>query len=349
MNTLPASRLGKWFRLGGAALVGTGLLGLILWLTGAQVLRPGPAFLATEPQKIVLALPLQLSSGALLVAQDRGYFNSNGIDVTLQPFMLGKQAWNSVLQGSADLAVMADTPFMLAVMRGEKIALVTSLYGSRNAMAIVARKDRGIASAHDLAGKTIATMFGTNTHYFLDKMLMVHGVARASVTVVNLSPHQIAAALQSGEIDAATLWQPMLSNVVRAMGNRVVTLYGQDIFVFRFVLVGTPEYIDHHPTEVRRLVAAIADANRYIAQQPVAARSIMETAIGIDSTLLPDAFEAADFELGLDQSLLLALDDETRWAIRTGIVSAAPVPNYLTVIRQQALDAVLPSANQIIR
>ena len=43
--------------------------------------------------------------------------------------------------------------------------------------------------------------------------------------------------------------------------------------------------------------------------------------IGLDPGLLSGAFDAGDFALGLDQGLLLALEDETRWAIRASFVA----------------------------
>jgi len=50
----------------------------------------------------------------------------------------------------------------------------------------------------------------------------------------------------------------------------------------------------------------------------------------------------------LDQSLVLALEDEARWAIKNKLTSKTKVPNYLNHIHLDALKSVAPSAVTII-
>lgn len=309
--------------------------------------RPEPI---NDPLPIVtIAIPTQLSSGAFYVAEQKNIFAKYGLDVGIQPFLLGKQALQSVLQDKADLAILADAPFMFAVMNGEKIAALTTIFGSRKTMAIVARKDRGIMTADDLRGKKVGTVFGTNAQFFVDTLLLTHSVPKSSVTIVDIKPELLVETLARGDVDAVTVWHPHLARLQQLLQDEIVTLYDENIFVYRFILVGKQDYIDQHPTEVRQVLLAINKATEFIHEQPSQAKAILGQALKMDPVLLHKAFNANDFYLTLDQALLLALSDETRWAMKQGLVETGPIPNYLHYIRQGPLESVLPNAIKIIR
>ncbi|MES2825162.1 MAG: NrtA/SsuA/CpmA family ABC transporter substrate-binding protein [Pseudomonadota bacterium] len=305
--------------------------------------------LGSDPLPIVtIATPTQISAGAFYVAQQQNIFTKHRLDVSIQPFLLGKQALQSVLQDKADLAILADAPFMFAVMNGEKIAALTTIFGSRRTMAIVARKDRGITTAEDLNGKTVGTIFGTNAQFFIDTLLLTRAIPKSSVTIVDIKPEVLVETLVRGEVDAVTVWHPDLARLQQLMQDKIVTLYDEDIFVYRFILVGKQDYIDQHPAEVRQVLLAISEATQFIHEQPSQAKAILGQNLKMDPMLLHKAFDANDFYLTLDQTLLLALSDETRWAMKQGLVQG-PIPNYLDYIRQEPLESVLPNAIKIIR
>ena len=314
------------------------------WCLDATVAR-GPS---GPPLALTLALPTELSGGALFVAQDQRLFADKGITVTAQPFLLGKMALESVLQGRADMAIVADTPFMLSVMRGNRIATVASVFASRKTMAVLARRSSGIATPADIKGKTIGTVVGTNAQYFLHALMVAHGIQRDQVTIVDYAPDALAAALRSGRIDGATMWHPDIGRMQRELGVAVAPVFAEDVFAYRFLLVGTTDYIDANGPAISRLLAGLDAGADFIHARPAQARQIVGKAIGLDPLLLAGAFDPGDYQLALDQSLLLALDDQTRWAVRQGIIAPAAVPNYLDMVRTKPLQAVRPNAIRII-
>lgn len=304
---------------------------------------------SAAPARIVIALPTQPSSGALYLATDQKLFAQRGVDVAIKPFQLGKLGLEAMLRGEADLAVLADTPFMFAVMRGEKIAAVSTIFGSRHNMAVVARKESRINSAKDLAGKTIGTPFGTNAQYFLDGLLVTNGLPRSAVKIIDLKPDDMVPALQSGKVDAVTIWHPNFLKIQQALGERTPLVFGADEFFFRFLLVGKKDYLTTHAAQLQQILAAINEANIFIREHPAAARSIIAKSVGLDEALLTKDFDAGNYYLSLDQTLLLALDDQTRWAMKLGLVPTGTRPNYLDFIRTGPLVAVDADAVKIIR
>ncbi len=298
--------------------------------------------------KVSIAVPMQINSALMLVASGQGLFLKAGVDVASQPFDLGKDALKSVLDGKADLAVVADTPIMFALLGGADIAMLAGISQSRRALGIVAHRDRGIKQIQDLKGKSIGVTKGTNQTYFLDAMLQVHGIPSDKVTETDLRTDAGISAFKDGRIDAVVVYQPFLAKLEAEMGDRIKVFYGEDVYAFRFMLVGKPSYIDSHPQEVRGVLRALIAANQVIRANPIEARRSVGDALKIDDAIMVQLFEPEDYAVSLDEAMLLAMDDETRWAMKKGLVESRPMPNYLNFMKYQDLEAVLPTAVTIV-
>lgn len=74
---------------------------------------------------------------------------------------------------------------------------------------IVAKKE--IASVRDLKGKRASAELGAITHFVLLASLEQAGLTEKDVEIVNLSVPEAAEAFARGKLDAATLWDPHLS------------------------------------------------------------------------------------------------------------------------------------------
>lgn len=325
-----------------AALSLASIAGGVGWLAW-KFARPAP------PQAITIAIPRQISAGTVLIAQERGYFRDQQLQVTLQTFTLGKQALQAMLDGKADLALVADVPFMLARNNKQPINIVATVFASRNMMALVGLRDRGIGQVADLPGKTLGMVKGTNAEYFLDKLLTSHSIPDSAVTIVSLQPEQFSEALKSGRVDALTAWNPLLNRLRAEIGANGTVMTEPDLFVYRFVLVGKKRFLDTHLDTVTRTLAAMGSGAAFIQEQPVPSQAIIARAIGLTPQQLAPSFSTTDYALSLDQALLLSLDDQTRWAMKRGIVAAGEVPNYLDAIDVRPLAAVQPTAVKLIR
>lgn len=322
---------------------------LLVLIAGGLYLGLGSKTAPLAPvSTVTIAVPIQIGTAPTLVAAAHGLFAKTGVEVISQPFELGKDALQSLLKGHADLALVADTPLLFALLNGEDISILAVTSQARRALAVVGRKDRGIQRLQDLKGKSVGVTSGTNMTYFLDAMLQTYGIPSASVRLVDLDTSGVVKALMAGDIDAATLYQPFIGTVQKQMGDQVNVFYGDDVYSYRVFLVGKTSYVDSHPQEIRRILTALKAANQAIRADPAKARQTLAKAMQVDDGTLVHIFDTDTFTLSLDQAMLLALDDQTRWAMQRGLVKARPVPNFLKSIKHQHLEAVVPDAVTIV-
>jgi len=301
------------------------------------------------PEKVTIAIATSADAVLAQVAQVKGLFRQEGLEVTPHLHPYGKPALREVLEGKADFATVAETPVMFAIMNGEKIAIIATIQTSELAHAILARRDRGILTFGDLKGKKIAATLGTTSHFFLDALLVTHGISRKDVQVVDLKAEEIPDALARGDVDAVSTFTLYTALTQKKMGDRVITFKDKVINHYPFNVVATQDFIRNNPAKVEKVLRALVKAEEFVRIHPEDAQKIVADFTGIELAIIRDICANAVFTTTLDQSLILALEDESRWAINNGLTSARKVPNYLDFIYFNGLKSVKPEAVRILR
>jgi NitT/TauT family transport system substrate-binding protein len=304
---------------------------------------------AGPPEKITIAYATLPETALAQVAQSRGYYREEGLEATAHLHPYGKIALKDLLEGKADFATVAEAPIMFAIMKGEKISVIATIQTSSLGHAILARRDRGILALGDLKGKRIAATLGTTSDFFLDAILSVNGISRKDIEVIDLKPDEIPAALARGDIDAVSAFTPYTALTQKMLGNRVITFHNKDIYRYNFNVVAMQEFIRKNPGKVRKMIRALVRAEEFIRGNPAEAQKIVADFCGIEIGIVRDIWTDTNFTVTLDQPLILALEDESRWAIHNGLTGAREVPNYLDYIYFDGLKAVKPEVVRILR
>ncbi len=304
---------------------------------------------AVPVEKATYAIGSGLHRGPVYIAIEKGYFKNEGLNVTLQEYNTGKEALNAVIKGKADLSTSAETPIMLAAMRGEKIYVIATLVDTDKDVVIVARKDRGISWPRGLKGKKIGVSIGTNGEFFMDAFLISHGISRNEVEVVNLSPKEMIDALTKGEVDAVSTWNPHVIRLQKELGAKGITFYGEGIYTETFNISAARDFVHKKPETVKKVLRSLIRAVEFIRGNPDKSRGIISNYIKMDEAMIGELWGIYHFKVTLDQSLLITLENQARWAIKNRLTDETKVPNYLDFIYLDGLKAVKPEAVTIIR
>ncbi len=320
-------------------------LAVIVVFSGAGCQPPQKQ--AGPPEKITVAY--SVGPSLVHVAFAKGFFAEEGLDATPQSYDRGKQALDAVIMGKADLATAADTPIMLAVMNGKQIAVIAVIQTSNTNQAIIAKRDRGIAGPSDLIGKKIGVALGTSSHYFLDSILLFHGIDRRQVTIVDIGPEMMSAAFRMGRVDAVSTWNPALTMKSQEVGKNFCMIYNQKVYTFDFCTVASQEFVRKNPEKVKKFLRALIKAEQFAKRHPDEAVLLAARFTGADEGLFRNAWELYDYRVTLDQSLLVNLEDQSRWALRNWLTTQKDMPNYLHFVYLDGLQAVKPEAVRIIR
>lgn len=301
------------------------------------------------PEKITIAYSTAVNAILAYIAFANGYFAAEGLDVTPQSYAFGKLALNAVIEGKADLATVADTPIVFAVMNGEKIATIAVIQTANIDNAIVVRHDRGIARPADLKGRKIGVTLGTNADFFLGAFLLAHGIDREKVTIVDMKPDEMATALEEGKVDAVSTFNPTLTLLKKGLGNKGAVFFGEDIYTENYCLTAMQEYAGNHPGVIKKVLRALLRAETFVQQNSEEARHRVADFIKMDRALLDEIWPIFTLRVALDQALLVDFEAQTRWALKNKLTEGTSMPNYLDYIYFDSLQAVKPEAVRMIR
>jgi NitT/TauT family transport system substrate-binding protein len=284
------------------------------------------------------------------VAQVKDYFKKEGLEIMPHLHAYGKPALRDMMEGTADFATVAETPVMFAILEGAEISIIATIHkANKDNNAIVVRKDKGIFAPLDLKGKKIATTFGTVSEFFLDAFLAINSISKKDVTLVNLRQEELPQALAEGNVDAAAGFNPYLTAAQRRLGEGGTTFYNKNIYTQTFLIVSTREFIRHNPGKVEKVLRALDRAEKFVQQNPEEALKIVSDFNQKEIVATREMLAGTFIGLSLDQSLILALEDESRWAIKGGLTGATKVPNYLDYIYFDGLKSVKPAVIGILK
>lgn len=320
--------------------------GLYAWIKHTA---PHPA--EALEQVVIATNTAYVGTCPVLAAREKGYFANEGILAVVQPRTSGKAAMEAVLQGKADLGTVADIPVMLAGLNKQAVFVIATIFKAEKDHGIVGRKDRGVIAPTDLKGKRIGVTLSTSGHFTLDAFLNRQKLSASEVTMRNYPPEALPAALAQGDIDAAASWEPFLGTMLTQLGSNGVAFYGQDVYESTYSIAGLRDYVASHPETVKKILRALIKGAQFCSDSPDAARSLVPSASKMDAAqlaALKAAWSTYRFGIVLDQGLILALEDEARWAIKNKLGSGTDMPNYLDFIYLDGLESVAPSAVTII-
>lgn len=345
MNPQPADRQ-HLPPLAASAIAAVAIAALLVLFIDGRFARS----FAPPPEKLTIAVPRQIASGNVIVAHVKGLFTKHGLDVTLQEHTLGREALAAVTKGKADLALVADTPYVFAVLRGEPVTLLGSVHSSGKYNVIVARRDRQVSVPSDLAGKKVGLPFGTSMDFFKDAYLSAQRVPTERIEFIDLQANELTEALVSGRVDAVVTFPPQSIRLRRALGDRGVIFTDPAVYLMTFNVVGSLDLVKNRSGAVKKLFQALVEAAEFVRNHPQEAREIVTGHLKLDTIEeTAEVWDDSDFSVSLSQSLLIALEDQSAWAIRRNLTGASKVPDFLDHIYSDGLDAVRPGAVTLVR
>lgn len=200
----------------------TRTLGCLLALT--LPLLAGSAF-AAEMDKVSVATANSISDAPLFIAQDKGYFRDENLEVTLTPFTSGSGMVAPLGTGQLDAgAGSASAGLYNAVARGINIKIVADKASSApgySGTKLLVRKDLVDSGRYktlkDLKGMTFAMNGpGVSNTSSLNDVLTSVGLTYSDVKTVDLAFPDHVVALGNKSVDAGMTVEPSATAAVRA-------------------------------------------------------------------------------------------------------------------------------------
>jgi NitT/TauT family transport system substrate-binding protein len=259
---------------------------------------PGPA------PTLRLGYFANLTHAAAIVGVDRGFIHTELGDTTLetQIFDAGPAVVEALFAGALDAAYLGPNPAINAFGQSDGEAIRIIAGATSGGAQLVVR--RGLTTAQDLRGKTLATPQLGNTQDVALRAWLTEQGLRHSVQgggEVTISPTKNADTLQlfqDGKLDGAWVPEPWASRLVQEAGATVLVderdLWPAGEFVTTHLIVRT-EFLEQHPQTVEALLRGHVTAVQWVTENPDEAKTAVNN--GLDALtgkpLEPDVLDRA--------------------------------------------------------
>ncbi len=305
---------------------------------------------AAKTDSIVMAYSPFESTALVWIALERGQFRENALAITPRAYDTGVGSLDGLLNGEADIAVGANEfPLVGRAFQKASISSVGCIAKS-DFVYLVARRDRGIQKVSDLKGKRVGTTFRTIAEFYLARFLMLNGMTTRDITLANVrTPTEWVSAVVDGDIDAIATAQPYANLAIDGLGANAIAWSAQSSMPLYTQVISKNEWIAQHPDVVERFLRALAQAEEYAIRHPDEAKAIVQKSLNLDAAYMDTVWSQNQFFLSLDQSLILAMEDEARWMIAHNLTADNLVPNFLDYLYLNGLTAVKPDVVKVIR
>jgi taurine transport system substrate-binding protein len=197
------------------------------------------------------------------IAKALNYFQEemgDSVTVEIVEFSSGKDVNTALAAGSIDFGLEGSCPAALAIAQdlGVELIWIHEVLGDVESLA--ATSASGVKNVSDLKGKTIAVPFASTAHFSVLKALENAGLSTSDVTLLDMQPDKIYASWNTGDIDAAYIWEPTLSELA---DKTIVTTSGELAkagYMTSNVEVVRTKFAEAHPDIVAAYVKALNKA-----------------------------------------------------------------------------------------
>ena len=234
------------------------------------------------PDKVIIAtLEMPNDEG---IAKAEGYFEDEmGVPIEIVQFESGKAINQAMVSGAVDFGLTGSGSAVLGIASGIPIEMIWIHETLGSVEALAAKNALNATSLEDLKGKNIGVPFASTAHYSLLRAITASGFEETDFTLIDLQPSDIFAAWQRGDIDAAYVWEPTLSELL-ADGN--IVLHSGDVaemgYMTANVEIVRSEFGEAYPEIVEKYIASVDKAVTLYREDPDQAISIIAKSLNIN-------------------------------------------------------------------
>ncbi|KKB80344.1 ABC transporter substrate-binding protein [Devosia soli] len=220
-----------------------------------------------------------LGYGPLWIADQKGFFKENGVDVQLINFTWDQDVAAALASGNIQVISAATNTVILNMNNGVDLKAFMIMDGSTTADAVLAGKD--VAAITDLKGKSVAYEKGSTSDLLINYALNSNGLTIADVEAVPIAAADAGLALIAGRVDVAVTYEPYISAAL-AQGPDFKVLYtaGEKPGLISDVLAAETSFIAGNQQDLVGIIKAWDEAVTFLRDNPEEGGKIIADAVG---------------------------------------------------------------------
>lgn len=209
-------------------------------------------------------------SAGFFVADKKGFYEDNGIDITLNPGGIDFPAILMVTKDKEQFGVTGAPQLLMAKEKDIPLVALMTIF-RKDPGVLISLKETNIKEPKNLIGKKVGVEYGTSTEQVYRSMMKNAGINKSKV--IEVPQRYDYSSLLSGKIDASWYWA--MGNLLLENKDKFNIIWPSDYGVnfYADVLFTTEGMVKNNPDLVKRFVKATLRGWRYAYDNPEEAAS----------------------------------------------------------------------------
>ncbi|GIQ69543.1 aliphatic sulfonate ABC transporter substrate-binding protein [Xylanibacillus composti] len=217
--------------------------------------------------KTVIHVGVQGKTGILPYARQTGMIaeqlEEQNIEIRWHEFASGPPHFEALAAGRLDFGSVGGTPVIAGQVGNVDFKAVAVVSDGKKGNAIVIPPNSSIQQLADLKGKKIGVAKGSSAYNFLYMAIDQAGLTDNDIDIIQLQPDEARPALDSGAIDAWSIWEPYATTAVFQSGASILAS-GEDLGIDApSFLIARTDFINEQPEATVAFLKAYEQTRLY--------------------------------------------------------------------------------------
>lgn len=274
----------------------------------------------------------------LLIAHNKGFFKDEGLNVKINYLEAGRYDLDALVSDSVDLGMIVDTNVSYFGYTGNTSVVVIATIQEALGSAIIAKKSSGINKPEDLKGKRLALSPGTTSDTFANRFIKKYNLADSGLKIEKIQPLAISSAVISGNIDAASTWDPHIYNISKILGDDVIIFHDPEIYTSYALLATRRDWASKNKEAVPAFLRAMKRASKFVNENKEEAQEIAARLINMDVDIVRNVWDFNKFEVSFDNGMIEEINKQGIELQATDEYKNKPMPDYSVYFDSSYID-----------
>jgi NitT/TauT family transport system substrate-binding protein len=249
--------------------------------------------------KMNIATGVDPSFSAFYLGKTQGIFEKNGLDVSLKTGPSGSAMVAFVVQNQIQSAFGAEQAGIQNFNIDPNVVLVAEGTSMQDFYGLVAKN---VPNMDALKGKKIGVARGSASEVFWSAMVKTLKLDVTQYKIIQVDPPEMIAALERGDIDAFTSWEPWLTRATTVVPGAKVIQGQKGIMTPSVYVYMNKSWVRANPVAAEKFLISLGEANDFIKRQPVAAADAVSSYLKLDRQVTGMLMSKFSYDLHLTQS-----------------------------------------------